>query len=150
MMNTVPTLAARRRTPTWLWLLLIVVMLSVLAVTMVLSWVGELDLPTRVVINGTDYGFLDPTPLSVPATFAVACAIVLALMLALVLIPVALLVALAGVVIGVVFGVGVPLMAVALVLALLCSPVLLVGGLVWWIWSKSQVARPAPAANIAR
>jgi hypothetical protein len=150
MMDTVTTVAARPRTPAWLWMLLVVVMLSVLVVAMVLSWVGELDLPTRVVINGTDHGFLDPTPLSAPATLAVACAIVLALMLSLVLVPVALLVALAGVVVGVVFGAGVPLMAVALVLALLCSPVLLAGGLVWWLWRKPQGARPASAANIAR
>jgi hypothetical protein len=25
-----------------------------------------------------------------------------------------------------------------------------VGGLVWWVWRNSPVARPAPAANIAR
>jgi hypothetical protein len=150
MMNTVPTVAPKRRTPTWVWLALTFVMLSVLLVSAALGWLAELDLPAHVVIDGTEYWFFDPASLSAGERIAVACAVVIALVAAIVVVPVALLIGLAGLVVGLVFGLGVPLLIAALVVALVCSPLLLVLALAWWVWRKSQVPRPASAANIAR
>ena len=148
MMNTVPT-APRHRTPTWLWVAITLAALALLIVLSVFGWLSEYgDTPTRLVVDGTEYGVFDPSTLSVGEKLGVAFGVMLALVVAAIVVPVALVIALVvamiGVLIALVVGVGVPLLVVLVVVVLALSPLLLPIALIVWLSRKSR-ATPAPA-----
>jgi hypothetical protein len=150
MMTTVPTVPARHRTPTWLWVLLTLVALAVLIACAAVGWVASLDgAPVHVVIDGTEYGNFDLASLPTGHKAGLVAGLVLAIVAVMVVVPVALLIGLAGLAIGLVFGLGLPLLIVALVLALVCSPIVLLVALVWWVLRKSRAPAAPHAANIA-
>lgn len=141
----------RRRLPAWLWVLGIVSLLSIMVVGMAALWLAGLDpVPLHIVIDGKEAFDFDLSTLTTEHRVGIAIAAVIALIVAILVVPLALLVALGGALVGVlaalVFGVGVPLVVMLLVLALLTSPVWLLGALVWWLWRRSGTP---PAAKIA-
>ena len=152
MNEPIPTVRPRRGMPGWMWVLTTVSVLSIMVVGVAALWLAGLDpVPLRVVIDGTEHVNFDLSTLTTEHRIGIAIAAVVALIVAILVVPLALLIALGGALIGVlaalVFGVGVPLAVMLLVLALLTSPVWLLGALIWWLWRRSA----APAAlKIAR
>src|SRR5205814_1633907 len=85
----------RHRTPTWLWVAITLAALALLIVLSVFGWLNEYgDAPMRLVVDGTEYGFFDPSTLSVPEKLGVAFGVMLALVVAAIVVPVALVIAL--------------------------------------------------------
>jgi len=148
MMNPVPTVAPRRRTPTWLWVLLILLALSVLITLSVVGWMAQVDAPAQIVIDGTEVWLFDPATFSAGQKIALLAGLVVALLVATIVVPIALLLALVGLVIGLVVGIGVPLALVVLVTALVCSPLLLVVAFGVWLWRRAASPRGQSPANI--
>lgn len=104
--------------------------------------------PMSIVIDGDDisgsFGF-DTLTGDQQATMALA--VLLALVVALVVVPLTLLLVALFVAVVVLFALGLPLLAVTAVAALLLSPLLLLGLLVWWALRASR--RPAGSATMA-
>jgi len=149
MINPVPTVTPRRRTPTWLWVLLILFALAVLVTLSVVGWLAQIDgTPAQIVIDGTEVWVFDPSTFSAGQKVALAAGAVVAVLLALIVVPVALVVALLGVAVGLVVGIGVPLALVVLVAALVCSPLLLVIAFGVWLWRRAASPRGQSPANI--
>lgn len=143
MIQPIPTVAPRRRTPLWLWVMLALLALSVLAVMTAFQWVFSLGhLPARIVIDGTEVITLDPAFFTGWNLAGLFIAMVLAVFCVLVIVPIVLLITLACALIGIVLGVALPLIAVVLALAVALSPFWLLGWFVWWLVKRST---PAPA-----
>jgi hypothetical protein len=141
MIQAIPTVAPRRLTPMWVWVLLVLFALSVLIVLTGFNWMSQFHgAPVHLVIDGDDYGGFELGVLSGWDIAGLACAAVVAVFAVLVIVPVVLLFSLAIALIGIVLGVAVPLLAVVVVTALVLSPLWLLAALVWWL-----VRRPLPA-----
>ncbi len=146
MSQPVPTLAPRRRAPTWLWVMLVMLSLSVLIVLSAFNWVSSFDgAPVHVVVEGHDAWGFDPGTLSLWDKSGILAAAVVAVFTVLVIVPVALLIGLAALLVALVLGLGVPLMGVLLVCALALSPLWLLVVFVWWLWRRSTPATPHAA-----
>jgi hypothetical protein len=143
---TVPARSARRRTPTWLWLLLIVTGLALLAVIPVASWLFQQNLPPfTLVIDGSDVHQVQLGALSFGQRLALVVGLFAAIVAVLVAVPLAVLVVCATVLLGLLLGVGLPLVVFAAVAAVLLSPLLLLAALARWAWRASgprQAAAP--------
>lgn len=124
----------RSRWPMWL---LLTLLLAVALVIGGLLAIGHVDLaPVSIVVDGEEV--LNQWQIAeMPPAHRVLLAgvMLLALLAALVIVPVALLVGVAALAVLLVVLVGIPLVAVAFVVALLCSPLLLLGWLVWKIFT---------------
>ena len=102
--------------------------------------------PMSIVIDGEDIsGSFDSLSGDQQAT--VALAVLLGLLVALVVVPLTLLLVALFVAVVVLFALGLPLLAVTAVAALLLSPLVLLGLLVWWALRPSR--RPAGSATMA-
>jgi len=102
--------------------------------------------PMSIVIDGEDIsGSFDSLSGDQQAT--VALAVLLGLLVALVVVPLTLLLVALFVAVMVLFALGLPLLAVTAVAALLLSPLVLLGLLVWWALRPSR--RPAGSATMA-
>ncbi|HEY0856238.1 MAG TPA: hypothetical protein VGE16_04230 [Albitalea sp.] len=134
------TSAPRRRARPWLWLVLALFALSVLLAGSLLAWLGSLErIPVNVVIDGTEVWHFDPSGFTAGHWATLAVGVMLAAMV----------VVIAGVsalVIGLVLGLGVPMLVLLLTVAVLCSPLLLLGALGVWLWRRSN---SAPASTSA-
>ena len=102
--------------------------------------------PMSIVIDGEDIsGSFDSLTGDQQPT--VALAVLLGLLVALVVVPLTLLLVALFVAVMVLFALGLPLLAVTAVAALLLSPLVLLGLLVWWALRPSR--RPAGSATMA-
>lgn len=102
--------------------------------------------PMSIVIDGEDIsGSFDSLSGDQQAT--VALAVLLGLLVALVVVPLTLLLVALFLAVVVLFALGLPLLAVTAVAALLLSPLVLLGLLVWWALRPSR--RPAGSATMA-
>jgi len=143
----IPTVTRKRSWPPALLVVLGVMAAIGVAVTALVVWAlaGIVDAPISVVVNGTEHW-----PPMALGTLPPGHKVVLLLGLALaalalvVVVPVALLLGLGGALIGVVFGVGLPLLVALAVLALLVSPLVLLG---WGLWALLRPARNASDAS---
>lgn len=143
--------AARRRTPTWAWLLALLFGVSLLLLLAVVGWVLEVGIPPlSITIDGEQLPAIQIDEFTRGQKLALAIALLVALIAAMVLLPVALLIVLVGVALTLLIGIGLPVLLVVLVAALLLSPLLLVAALVWWLWRRSARLSPAGggAANM--
>ena len=148
-MNTI-TLHTRSRPGRWLWVLLALALVSALLalalVDALSTWNAE---PVRVIVNGQtlaeglSLGSMPPAH-KVVMVGVVALAVLSALLLVLFIVPMLLLL---GLLVGglvLVGGVGLPLLAVAAVLAVVLSPLWLL------VWLLVRAVRPArPSATMA-
>lgn len=104
--------------------------------------------PMHIVIDGEDisgsFGF---DTLSGDQQATVALAVLLGLLVALVVVPLTLLLLALFLAVVLVLALGLPLLAVTAVAALMLSPLLLLGLLVWWALRPSR--RPAGSATMA-
>lgn len=143
MNATIPTVSRRRRWPLVLLAVIAAIGLPMLALV---AWAlaGIVDAPISVTVNGIEQW--PPMALgSLPPAHKVVLLIGLALaaLALVVLVPVALLLGLGAALIGIVFGVGLPVLVALAALALLMSPLILLG---WGLWRLLRPARNAAAA----
>ena len=125
-----PVRRPRRRWPLGL---LLIALLGLALLAGGLLWVGHLDLaPLSIVVDGDEV--LDQWQIAdmPPAHRVVMMGVMLlALLAALVVVPVALVVGVVALAALVLVVIGIPLVVVAFIVALLCSPLLLLGWLLW-------------------
>ena len=137
MTEPIPTVSPRR-SPLWPWLALTLLALSVLIVMSVFHWIGTLDpLPARVIIDGEEILNVDPAWFSGWTVVAIVASAVVCVFALLVIVPLMLLIALGCALIGAVLGVALPLLAVALVFALVLSPLWLLCFIAWRLGKRS-------------
>jgi len=138
MSSTAVTLAAsppapRRRRPRWLAVFAMLAVLILLAAGVALSGAVHAP-PITISVDGQtlwhDPGWVDGSVGSVERA-GIAFGLVLALLVAMVVLPLVLFCVLAVVGLVLLAVLGLPLLLVVLVLALLASPLLLLGWLVW-------------------
>ena len=148
--DAVRTSTSRRRAPLWLWIVLALFVMSVMLAGSLLAWLGSLErIPVNVVIDGTEVWLFDPSGFTTGHWATLAVGITLAAMAAVIA-------GVSALVIGLVVGLGVPMLVLLLTVAVLCSPLLLLGALGVWLWRRSSsppASTSAPgatrAANIA-
>jgi hypothetical protein len=147
MKTVTPTHGGGRRTPTLLWLMLIVVGLALLVVIPFGTWLFQQDLPPfNVTIDGTEYvRSIDLGGLAISHKLAVIVAVFAAVVALLIAVPVLIASVLAAVAIAVVFGVGVPLIVAAVMVVIALSPILLLLALASWLWRSSTRRSPGSA-----
>jgi len=140
---TTPT--GSRRSRAWVPFALIVPLLFALVVLGLVSGLGAIDhAPIHVTIDGEPWiAGLDLAALPPAHKVLVACLLAVALLAALVIVPVALLVAVTAIVLVLVAAIGLPLVAVVSLLALVLSPLLLIG---WLLWRALHPASPTMRA----
>jgi hypothetical protein len=138
-----------RRTPNWLWILLIVVSLALLAVIPLGAWLFQQDLPPfNVVIDGSEQVHtIHLGALSIGHKLALVAAVFAGLVALLIAVPVALATVLVGVVIALVLGIGLPLFIFAVMVLVMLSPVLLLVAMLRWIW-RSSARRETVSARL--
>jgi hypothetical protein len=123
------------RTPRRRWPLLLITLLLLAAGAVLLAW-GALSalntVPVSLTIDGERiFSGLDPAALPPAHKLLLAALLAFALLATLIVVPVALLLTLLGVLVAALAIVGLPLLAVFALLALLLSPLLLAGWLLW-------------------
>ena len=137
MTEPIPTVSPRR-TPLWLWVMLLLFALSVLIVSSAFQWIVTLDdLPAHVIIDGQEIVNVDPAWFSGWTAVALIVAAVVCVFTLLIVIPLMMLIAIACALIGMALGVVLPVVVVALVLALVLSPIWLSCFITWRLVKRS-------------
>ena len=146
MKTVTPTRSPSGRTPTLLWVLLIIVALALLVVIPFATWLFQQDLPPfNITIDGTEYiRSVDLGALSVGHKLVLVATVFAAVVAVLIAVPVLVVTVLAAVLIAVVLGVGLPLVMVAAMLVVALSPILLLLALMRWMWRSSTQRAAAP------
>lgn len=146
MNASIPTVSRKRRWP----LVLLGVMAAIgLLATALVAWAlfGIVDAPISVTVNGAEQW--PPMALaSLPPAHKVVLLLGLALaaLALVVIVPVALLLGLGAALVGIVLGVGLPVVVALAVLALLLSPLILLGWGLWVLLRPARNAADAPPA----
>jgi hypothetical protein len=100
---TLPAPASRSRMPGWIWALVALFAVALIAAASIVGWVSAFDLsPVRIVIDGTEHISFDLAALSTGDKLAIAFGLLAALLVVLIVVPVALLIGLAAAAIGLV------------------------------------------------
>jgi hypothetical protein len=138
------------------WLIVLLLAFALAAVPKVLIYLGISQIghaPVSIVIDGDEVlQGLDLGAMSSPHKLVIAGIVTLLALVAMVVLPVILAVGLMLMLVAVLAAVSVPMLAVALVLAIVFSPLLLGLGLLWWLLRRpgprSQSPPPAGAATM--
>jgi hypothetical protein len=139
----------RYRLRALLWVTLALFALALLIACASIDWLFEWDAgPVRLVIDGTEYGSIDPGSLTESSKVLIGAGVGLAALVLLVVLPLALLVGIVGLVVALAVGLGVPLLLVFVVVAIALSPLWLLVLLGVWLWRKSASSTSARAAKM--
>jgi hypothetical protein len=150
MSGTVVPPRHRHRVRVALGVMLALFTLALLIACASVDWLFEWNAgPVRLVIDGTEYGSIDPRSLTESSKVLIGLGVGLAALMLLVVLPLALLVGLAGLLIALVIGLGVPLLLLFVVVAIALSPLWLLVLFGMWLWRRSASSPAAHAAKMA-
>lgn len=146
-MTTSP--ASTRRTPTWIWVLLILSTLTIFIVMSIVGFVAEYGMaPVDIVVEGErttiDLGEMDEGEI-----FGAILALFLVVFVGLVAVPIVVLGVIALALLGVAIGLVVTVLSTLVGLAIVFVPLILVALLVRWAWRQSSRAPAAPEGSPA-
>lgn len=146
-MTTSP--ASTRRTPTWIWVLLILFTLTIFIVMSIVGFVAEYGMvPVDIVVEG-ERTTIDLSELDEGEIFGAILALFLVVFVGLVAVPIVVLGVIALGLLGVAIGLVVTVLSTLVGLAIVFVPLILVALLVRWAWRQSSRAPAAPEGSPA-
>ena len=139
-----------RRTPSWLWVLLILLSLTLFIVMSIVGFVAEYGMvPVDIVVDGGERVTIDLSDMDEGEIFGAVIALFLVVFIALVAVPLVVLAIIAFALLGVAIGLVVTVISTLIGLAIVFAPIVFLVLLVRWAWTRSSRPPAAPEGSPA-